>query len=141
MKVREWMTPEPVTVMPDTTVAHARSLLDARGVRHMPVVSFDGRVVGMLSDRDVAISDAMLRSAVREHDVAGLLDDARTVDTVMSPAPQTVGMDAPIDDAARVFVSRRINALPVIDDGRLVGILTTTDCLLALLRDDRLSYE
>ena len=135
------MTAEPVTVTAAATVGRARDLLETRGVRHLPVVDSHRHVVGIVSNRDVAITDAMLRAAVRQHDVAALLDDDRTVDAVMSPAPQTIDMNAPIGDAARVFASQRISALPVVDDGRrVIGILTTTDCLLAVLQDaDRTS--
>lgn len=102
MKVREWMTAEPMTVTAATTVGRARDLLETRGVRHLPVVDAHGHVVGIVSNRDVAITDALLRAAVRQHDVAALLDD----------------------------------------DRHLIGILTTTDCLLAVLHDaDRPSQE
>lgn len=134
MQVREWMSTDPVTVSVDDTVSEARRLLDTQGVRHLPVVD-DQRLVGIVSDRDVAIREAALRQAVLRHDVAALLDDERPVEAVMSSDVHTVGVDVPIAEAARTLVSRRINALPVIEEGRLVGIVTSTDCLLATLDD------
>jgi acetoin utilization protein AcuB len=134
MQVRDWMSSDPVTVSVDDTVSEARRLLDTEGVRHLPVVD-DTRLVGILSDRDVAIREAALRQAVLRNDIATLLDDERPVEAVMSSDVHTVGADVPIAEAARTLVSRRINALPVVEDGRLVGILTSTDCLLATLDD------
>jgi CBS domain-containing protein len=75
-----------------------------------------------------------LRDAVRRHDVTALLDDERPVEAVMSSAPHVIGPDAAISDAARLLVSRHINALPVVDDDvAVVGIITSVDCLLAAL--------
>ncbi len=132
MQVRDWMSTDPVTVAVDDTVSHARRLLDTEGVRHLPVID-DMRLVGIISDRDVAIREAALRDAILRHEVATLLDDERPVEAVMSVDVHTIGVDTPIDEAARTLVSRRINALPVLEDGRLVGIITSTDCLLATL--------
>lgn len=132
MQVRDWMSTDPVTVAVDDTVSHARRLLDTEGVRHLPVID-DMRLVGIISDRDVAIREAALRDAILRHEVATLLDDERPIEAVMSVDVHTIGVDTPIDEAARTLVSRRINALPVLEDGRLVGIITSTDCLLATL--------
>lgn len=133
MKVREWMSPDPVTVGPDTTVAAARDLLDAKGFRHLPVVDH-GRLIGIVSDRDVGISATALRTALREHTIEDLLDDGRPIEAVMSTRPHVIPADATLEEAARLLVSRRISALPVVDDDQaLVGIVTTVDCLLASL--------
>lgn len=133
MKVRDWMSPDPVTVSPDTTVAEARALMEAEGFRHLPVVT-GGTLLGIVSDRDVAIKDAALRAAIRQRTVEGLLDDDRPVESVMSHALHLIGSDAAVSEAARLLVSRRISALPVVDsDRKMVGIITSVDCLLASL--------
>jgi acetoin utilization protein AcuB len=135
MKVRDWMTVDPVTVSPDTTVAEARSVMEADGFRHLPVVA-GGRLIGIVSDRDVAIKEPALRAAVRQHNVEDLLDDDRPVESVMSAGPHVIGQDAAISEATRLLVSRRISALPVVDDDRtMVGIITSVDCLLAALEN------
>jgi acetoin utilization protein AcuB len=133
MKVRDWMSPDPVSVSPDTTVSAAREVMASEVFRHLPVVAA-GQLIGIISDRDVAINDAALRAAVRRHDVASLVDDDRPVESVMSATPHVIDEDADLTDAARLLVSYRINALPVVDaDKMLVGILTSVDCLLATL--------
>lgn len=135
MQVREWMSPDPVTVTPTTTVADARTLLSEHGFRHLPVVDGGGVLVGIVSDRDVAINPRALRAAVRRHTVGDLVDDDRTVEAVMSRDPHVVDADATLDAAARLLVSRQISALPVLDDDRaLIGIITSVDCLLATLQ-------
>lgn len=129
MRVREWMTTDPVTVTPDTTVDDARRLLQIRGVRHLPVVRC-GRLIGIVSDRDLVAG----HPTVRPSGLAESLGAGRPlVCEVMSSPPWTVGADDPLDAAARQLLSRRISALPVVDGSRLVGVITTTDCLLALL--------
>lgn len=138
MRVREWMSPDPVTVGPSTEVAVARQLLRDHGIRHLPVVEC-GRVVGMVSDRDLRISQAALHQ-VAERMTAG----ARTalgetagvglaIETVMSAPARVINADEPLERAARLMLSANMSALPVLDAGVLVGVITTTDCLLAAL--------
>jgi acetoin utilization protein AcuB len=133
MRVREWMSPDPVTVAPSTTVREARRLLHYYGVRHLPVVSRD-RVVGIISDRDVRVDEAELSRLEELARVGAVLGSGRLVEDVMSSPVHRIDADEPIEVAARLMLSRRISALPVTDpDGALLGIITTTDCLLASL--------
>ena len=139
MRVRDWMTTDVATVGPSTDVADARRLLRDRGVRHLPVVD-GGRVVGMISDRDVRISEASLHqvaermAAVSRDKLAAAVGVGLVVESVMSAPPHVITPDEPIEAAARLMLSRRISALPVVDDaGAVVGMVTTTDCLLAFL--------
>lgn len=148
MKVHDWMTPGPVVVSPGTPVAKARTLLRERGFRHLLVVADDPAgsrdevrnriggypVIGIISDRDVAIDPGDLHIALRRDRVRDLLADDRPVEAVMSPHPHLISADADVSDAASLLVSRQIGALPVVDDDhRLVGIITAVDCLLASL--------
>lgn len=132
MRVKSWMTADPIVVTPDTEVREARRLLHQNGIRHLPVVD-DGRLVGMVSDRDVRIDDRSLRRLAALERLEAAVGEGKPVEAVMSSPPHVVGPDEPVATAARVLLSRRISALPVVEDGALVGILTTTDCLLALL--------
>lgn len=116
MQVREWMTQGPDTVGPETPVEQVREVLGRGGYRHVPVVE-DGRLVGMVSDRDVRG------------------DRGPTAADVMSRSVQRIDAAETVEAAARLLLSRRISALPVVDGEALVGIITTTDCLLALLSE------
>lgn len=138
MRVRDRMSPDPVTVTPSTLVTKARQLLDRYGVRHLPVVEC-GRVVGMISDRDVRVSRAALRQVTERLAATGraaVAEDAGVglvVSAVMSTSVHVVTVDEDVEAAARLLLSRRVSALPVLDDSALVGLITTTDCLLASL--------
>jgi acetoin utilization protein AcuB len=136
--VRRWMTPDPVTVTPETSVLVARRLLQTNGVRHLPVVTVAGRVVGMVSDRDLIMRDVQLvqaLSALQSELVGGRY---RRVETVMSAPARIVAPDEPVGRAADMMLCWGVSSLPVVDHGRLVGIVTTTDCLRALARGNNL---
>lgn len=132
MHVRDWMNTDPILVGPATEVREARSLLHQNGIRHLPVVD-EGRLVGIVSDRDVRIDDRSLRQLTALERVGQAAGEGKPVEAVMSPGPHVIGGDEPVAAAARMMLSRRVSALPVVDDGVLVGIITTTDCMLALL--------
>lgn len=116
MRVREWMSPDPVTTTQEVTAAEAGHLMARYGIRHLPVIR-SGRVVGVISDRDV-------RGAF----------PGDTVGRAMSSPAYVVRDDESVEAAARLMLSRRISALPVVNAAEeLVGMITTTDCLLASL--------
>jgi acetoin utilization protein AcuB len=119
--VGDLMTRDAVTLEASRPIEEAISLLAGRQFRHIPVVE-GGRLVGVLSDRDV------LRALVRNLDVAG------PVASIMRSQPVHVRPELVIGDAIRLLLEHRINCLPVTrEPDVLVGILTTTDLLRALL--------
>jgi acetoin utilization protein AcuB len=120
LTVRDVMVTGPVTVRPHETARHAYRLMRDNRFRHLPVVE-DGRLVGILSDRDlrpVLLSPTLARARVGE---------------LMSEDLTTVGPDALVEEAASLLVVKKIGCLPVIADGRLVGIVTETDLLGVLV--------
>lgn len=121
-----------ITVQPRATVQEAIALARARGVRHLPVVE-DGQLVGIVSDRD--LKRALVPEAAASR-LAGLGDLAArlTVTDIMTRSVTTIGPTFAVEDAARVMLRERISALPVLDGGRLVGIVTETDLLALLVR-------
>lgn len=133
MRVRHWMTGEPVTVTPQTSILNARRLLRIHRIRHLPVV--DGtRLVGMISDRDLLLGDTQVTQALSCLQ-SDLLDGRyRRVDTVMTCPVHVADADDSVRSAAQSLQRWRVSALPVVDHGHLVGIITTTDCLRGLLR-------
>ena len=121
MLVREWMTIDPAAVSPDTSVLEARAILHHLGVRHLPVVD-GGWLAGIVSDRDLAT------------------DDDVPVRAVMSSPVHTASPRDDLRAVARLLLSRHIHGVPVVDTGGfLVGMVTTTDCLLALLHDEAIA--
>jgi CBS domain-containing protein len=126
------MRSAPAVVAADTLLFDAASLMASRGVRHLPVVKSDGRVVGIVSDRDVraAVGDPR---RLTEDEGAG--ERARTlkVSDVMETAMITLRENEPMTSATGHFAHERIGALPVVDaDGKLVGIVSYLDVLNAL---------
>jgi acetoin utilization protein AcuB len=133
MLVRDAMTREVITVSPRTSVLNARRLLHAHGIRHLPVVE-DGRVVGMLSDRDVRIGDRELAESLARLQSDLISGRYREVETVMSAPALTAQPNQTVEAAARIMLDHRIGGLPVVRSGELAGIITLTDCTEALLR-------
>lgn len=115
-EVRALMTTNAMTVQVSTTLQEATELARTTGVRHLPVADGE-RLVGMLSDRD-------LRRCRGEY-----RDPATPAGAIMTRDPVGVDVAQRVSAAARVLLGRRISALPVLQDGRLVGILTLTDLL------------
>ena len=131
MLVSRFMTRKPVTVAPEAPLEEATLLMEQHGFRHLPVVT-GHEVVGMLSDRD-------LRLGTGGHSLASLHlpEDAalpRTVSEIMRTPVVCVESDERGPLAARHMIEQRIGALPVLEDGRLVGIVTETN-LVSAFRD------
>jgi len=116
MLVEQSMSRKVVTAKPEATLAEARESMSAHGIRHLPVVQ-GKRVVGIVSDRDLLVP----REGV------AILQDAMTRD------PMTVSPESAVDECAQLMRQHRIDALPVVDEGRLVGILTSSDILDAFV--------
>ena len=131
MPVREWMHRDPVVVRADAPIAVATHLLRTRKIRHLPVVDAAGRLVGIVTDRDLrqVVFDPRIAAALGE---ATLTLAALTVREVMTWGVVSVRADADLRAAAQLMRQRKIGALPVVEDGHLVGILTETDVLAAV---------
>lgn len=129
LTVREVMTPAPATVRPETTVAAAWRLMQRRRIRHLPVLDPRGRLIGIVSERD--LRERLLDEATQA-ELAGSAGAGPPVEAVMTWGAVTVRPDTALREAARVMHQRRLGALPVVERDRLVGILTATDLLRVL---------
>ncbi len=124
MLVKEIMR-KPVTVIPvGTTIGEADQILLSRGFRHLPVVD-QGRLVGVLTDRDIRFATSSLCQTPRS---AG-----DPVSLAMSSPPLTADPLDPVEDAARIMREHKIGCLPILEGAVLVGILTGMDLLDALM--------
>lgn len=138
-RVAEAMTPSPSTVHPGDGLLDAAGRMRSLGVRHLPVVDGGGRVVGMLSDRDVR---AVIGDPTRalESEENRIRVESMHVEDAMTPEVATVDPEDSCGGVARNFASLRASAVPVVDtDGTLVGILSYVDLLRAL--SERLGEE
>ncbi len=125
--VRDSMSREVVAVSPETTAAQALALCRERRIRHLPVLD-GGRLVGVVSDRDLRSATPVLGDPER----AAALERVRAVE-VMTREPVTAHPDDPVESAANAMRERWIGCLPVLDDDELVGIITSSDVMEALV--------
>lgn len=135
--VSDWMIVEPRCVSPDTPVLEAEWIMQEGNFRHLPVVRQD-RLVGIVSDRDLRGVTAPNATTLSRYELNYLVSRT-TVDRVMSAPVITVSADDRIEDAALEMVEHRISALPVVEDHTVIGILTITDLLHALV--DQMALE
>ncbi len=125
------MTKNPLTIGPDTPLRTAITLLRDRRIRHLPVVDDVGRIVGILTDRDLRHAAFIpVLSAYLAWDAQRL--KALRVRDVMTWSVVTTHPDATLLQAGLTLFQRRIGCLPVVENGCLVGILTDHDVLAAL---------
>jgi acetoin utilization protein AcuB len=126
------MTGPLVTIGHDATVADAWSIIRSRQVRHLPVLDSDRRLIGMVTDHDLRL--VILERCLQEEPdrLAETLGRLR-VNEIMTWAVITVRPDADIRDAARIMHDHKLGALAVADAGRVVGILTATDVIRAVV--------
>ncbi|MCA9870302.1 MAG: CBS domain-containing protein [Caldilineae bacterium] len=116
-----------VTVTPDSSIGVAIVLMSEGGFRRLPVVE-DGRLIGIVTDRDLrqATNSPLV---LRERWYSDFLLDAIKVKSCMTPNPITVARTTPVLDVVRLLRQHKIGGLPVVENGAVVGIVTTTDVL------------
>ena len=133
MLVRELMTGALITVRPDTPVLDARHLMLQQRIRHLLVTSESGELLGIVTDRDIRLNLPSQATSLSVWELNHLLTRL-TVGTVMTQFVITVGPDRDARDAAQLMLDHTIGALPVMDGGHLVGIVTETDLLRAYVK-------
>jgi CBS domain-containing protein len=127
LPVKSVMTLHPAAVGPEDPLGAAAKMMVEGGFRHVPVVDADGRVVGMLSERDVR---ARLGVEVERFPAAASDLLAEEVEATMSRTPITVEPDTPLRDVIGILADERVGALPVVDEReRLLGIISYLDLL------------
>jgi CBS domain-containing protein len=147
LTIAEVMTSPVLTVRRDTPLKDVARLLIDNGVNGLPVVDDDGTVAGVVSEADFLVKEqgageiqhrrlarlfGETTETLHQIDVVG----ARTAGDAMTTPPITIEAARPIREAAAVMTSRRVNRLPVVADGRLVGIVTRADLVRAYVRTD-----
>jgi len=121
------MTPNPVTVHEDTSMHEALRLMRERKVRRLPVLDTAGKLVGMVSEKDLLYASPSPATSLSTFEINYLIAQIK-VAQLMSKTLITVGEDTPLEEAARIMVDNKVGGLPVLDTaGNLVGIITETD--------------
>ncbi len=129
MQVRDLMTRDPITVPPGTSITEARALMARERIRHL-LVAEGGRLLGIVTDRDIRLNLPSPATSLSVWEINYLLQRL-TVGEVMTRTLITVDPDRPVAEAARLMLEHKIGALPVLDGGRIAGILTETDLVRA----------
>ncbi len=152
MQVKDLMATEVVSVSPRATIAEAIQLLLARKVSGLPVVDEAGDLVGVLSEGDLLrriefetqdLPSGWLSRLFRPGGTAEAyrLTHGRKVGDIMSRRPVTIDASAPLGEAVALMERHRIKRLPVLDSGKLVGIVSRADFVKALARFVAAAYE
>jgi acetoin utilization protein AcuB len=135
--VNQLMTGNVVTINADASAHDAVALMVRNKIRHLPVVDHAGLLCGIVTDRDLRhrlFATDVFRS-IGTVPVERLLSEIRLRD-VMSAPVVSVGLDADLEEAARVMAQDKLGSLPVVDHGHIMGIVTETDLLRRIVGSD-----
>ncbi len=132
MLVGDRMTPRPITVAKDTSVDKALQLMHSENVRRLPVVDKHGKLIGIVSELDLLKVSPSPATTLSIYEIPYLLARIKMED-VMTKDVLTVTEDTTLEEAARIMADNKIGGLPVVRDGKLVGIITETDLFKVFL--------
>ena len=124
------MQKNPITIDPDASFYEARAIVRDKGIRHLPVVDKQGRLVGIITDTDIREAAPSDASALTIQELQYLLGKIK-VASIMTPQDKlvTITPDITIEEAVQLMHDNKIGCLPVMEKGRLAGILTATDIM------------
>ena len=125
--VRDLMTPAPISVTPNTPVDEARALMQQHRIQHLPVLE-DGRLIGIVSDSDIRLVLPSPATSLSVYEIGYLLTRL-TVGEIMTYFPVTIGAERLVVEAVKRMLAYKVDALPVVEQGKLLGIVTRTDLL------------
>jgi len=131
-RVRDRMSRRVKTLGRNDELRLADDLMGMERIRHLPVLDVDGELVGILSQRDL-FRGALARNLGYGEHAQNKLMSQLVVKEVMTNDPITIAPDAPLAEAAKKMLEHKIGCLPVVEEGRLVGILTESDFLAAFV--------
>jgi acetoin utilization protein AcuB len=134
MFVSRSMTRKVITTGPEASVFDAYEKMSRNRIRHLPVIDTDGRLIGIVTDRDIrsALPYSMIKDPVHSAETEKV-KDLKVVD-IMTTGPKTIGPHHTIQDALVLIQELRVGALPVVDkEGKLKGILSVRDLLRAFI--------
>ena len=125
LTVAEIMTREPYTLGPDNTLADARKMMAEHHIRHIPVLTPEGSLIGVVSQRDVLAAEDS--TVLNEEGGEGSRDQYVAVSSIMTAPVQTIEEQAGLRGTAMHLQKNRLGCLPVLNEGALVGIITDSD--------------
>jgi len=132
MRIRDVMTKNPITVDSETLVLDAQKIMKENNIRRLPVVD-KGSLVGIVTQHDLLQASPSPATSLSIHELNYLLAKMK-VKEVMKKNPMTLSPDTPFEEALRIGQDRRIGSFPVMDKGKLIGIITESDIVRFLTR-------
>jgi acetoin utilization protein AcuB len=132
MLVRERMSTRPVTIQADTSITEALKVMRQHGVRRLPVMDGEGQMIGIVSEKDLLYASPSPATSLSIYEMHYMLTQLKVTE-LMTADVVTVTPDTPLEEAARIMADNKIGGLPVIRDGKLVGIITETDIFKVFL--------
>ena len=132
MIIERRMTRNPVTASPEMSVAEASALMKREKVHRLPVLDKDRKLVGIISEKDILYASPSPVSTLSIHEMAYLLSQL-TVKKLMTRDVVTITKDTTVEEAARLMVDQDLSSLPVLEDGKLLGIISKSDLFKILL--------
>lgn len=132
MFVQETMTDRIKTVTPDQSLSDVRSIFEEEGFRHLPVMGNDG-LVGIITHTDLMRVTYGAHIADADFEVNNLILESTTVEEAMSKEVKTIDSSTDLKEAARIMKTFKVGCVPVLEDGSLIGLVTTTDVLSAFI--------
>jgi len=132
MLIKGWMTSDVITITEDTSMMKAGQIMKENNVHHLPVVR-DGKLVGMVTDRDIKEASPSKATTLDLHELYYLLSDLKVKD-IMSRNVITVDADDTVEKAAVIMLEHRVGGLPVVNKkGEMIGIITQGDVFRVLI--------
>ncbi|MDY0275986.1 MAG: CBS and ACT domain-containing protein [Desulfomicrobium sp.] len=133
MIIKEWMTKDVITIDPEASMMRAAKLMKEKDIRRLPVVDNQGKVMGILSDRDVKEASPSKATTLDVHELYYLLAEIK-VKNIMTPNPLTISEDDTVIKCAAIMHDKKISGLPVLNaQQKLVGIMTQNEVYRVLL--------
>lgn len=133
MLVANWMTKDVVTITPDRSMMKCSKLMKDKSISRVPVVDEDGRIVGIVSDRDIKDASPSKATTLDMHELYYLLSEIKIGD-IMTKKVMTIKMAETVEKVAVIMLENSFGGLPVVDDdNKVVGIITDTDIFKVLV--------
>ncbi len=150
LKVRDAMTPDPITVLPETPVPDVARVMIDHGIGGVPVVNSEGDLLGIITESDLIVQDTDVKFPSFVHFLDGYVfvpgsvhrfeekfrkAVAATAEDLMTEDVITVDVEDSAEDAATLMLKKKLKRFPVISEGQLVGIITMRDIVKLISKD------
>ncbi len=132
MLVKERMSRHPITIRPETSLHDALRIMHEEKVRRLPVLSHEDELIGIVLERDLLYASPSPVTSLSIYELNYLMSKI-TIESVMTRDVITVEEGCPLEEAARIMVDNQIGGLPVLRNGRLVGMITESDLFKVFL--------